>query len=147
MARGLSVWTFAGVAVLSAPARGQGHGPALHRRAPDPARIEVPAGGVSLPMADVGGRPVVEARINGKGPYRFILDTGASITVVEEALRAELSLPTPAGVRAASPQGGPERTIVTIDEIRIGEAVLGGVMAAVMPRGLLTGDDAPRGVL
>src|SRR5262245_10490269 len=31
---------------------------------------------VRLPMAARGGRPVVEARVNGKGPYRFYFDTG-----------------------------------------------------------------------
>jgi hypothetical protein len=36
----------------------------------------------TVPMSDFGGRPVVEVSINGGGPYRLILDTGASITNV-----------------------------------------------------------------
>ena len=43
---------------------------------PAPAGIVVPRDGVTIPMQDMGGRPVVEIKINGKGPYRFILDTG-----------------------------------------------------------------------
>jgi Retroviral aspartyl protease len=51
---------------------------------PAPAGIEVPKDGVTIPMQDMGGRPVVEIKINGKGPYRFILDTGAVTTVVSD---------------------------------------------------------------
>jgi len=36
----------------------------------------------TVAMADYGHRPVVEATINGKGPYRLILDTGATNTVL-----------------------------------------------------------------
>ncbi len=43
------------------------------------------------------GRIVIEARVNGQGPYRFILDTGASISVIFEELAEEVALqPIPA---------------------------------------------------
>jgi len=38
------------------------------------------------------GRIVVEARVNSEGPYAFAVDTGATISVVFEALRRELAL-------------------------------------------------------
>lgn len=38
------------------------------------------------------GRIVVEARVNGKGPYAFALDTAASISAVFDKLRDELDL-------------------------------------------------------
>ncbi len=44
-------------------------------------------------MLSFGGRPVVEARIEGQGPFRFVLDTGASGTVLSESLAARLKLP------------------------------------------------------
>jgi beta-lactamase superfamily II metal-dependent hydrolase len=34
----------------------------------------------TVPMLDVGGGPMVDVRINGKGPYPLILDTGATDT-------------------------------------------------------------------
>src|SRR4051794_5882279 len=55
-------------------------------------RIEVPAKGAAVPMLDIGGRPVVEVKINGKGPFPFILDTGATDTVIDSDLNEELSL-------------------------------------------------------
>jgi hypothetical protein len=115
---------------------------------PTPASIEVPGDGVTVPMQDVEGRPIIDLKINGKGPYRFVLDTGATTTVVSDELSRELSLAPPAGVQVASVGGGPAPAIVVIHDLRIGNAVLEGVIAAVMPLGsLLKGENAPRGVL
>jgi Aspartyl protease len=115
---------------------------------PAPAGIEVPRDGLTIPMQDMGGRPMVDLRINGKGPYRFILDTGAVTTVVSDELSRELSLTPPAGAQVASVGGGPAPAIVVIHDLRIGDATLEGIIAAAMPLGeLLKGEDAPRGIL
>ena len=115
---------------------------------PVPANIQVPGNGVVVPMQDLQGRPVIGLKINGKGPYRFILDTGAVTTVISDELSRELSLTPPAGMQVASVGGGPAPAIVVIHEVRIGDAVLEGMIAAVMPMGgLLKGENAPRGVL
>jgi len=115
---------------------------------PTPASIEVPEGGVTVPMQDMEGRPVVDLKINGKGPYRFILDTGSVTTVISDELSRELSLTAPAGVQVAAAGGGPAPEIVVIHDVRIGDAGLEGMIAAVMPLGgLLKGEHAPRGVL
>lgn len=115
---------------------------------PVPTGIEIPQDGVTVPMQDMGGRPVVELKINGKGPYRFILDTGALTTAVSDDLSRELSLTPPAGVQVASVGGGPAPAIVLIHDVRIGDAVLEDMIAAVMPLGgLLKGENAPRGIL
>jgi hypothetical protein len=117
-------------------------------QAPAPASIQVPEDGVTVPMQDMEGRPVIDLKINGKGPYRFILDTGAVTTVVSDELSHELSLTPPAGVQVAAVGGGPAPAIVVIHDVRIGNAVLEGMIAAIMPLGgLLKGENAPRGVL
>ncbi len=72
MPKKLAVATLLLASALPAVVQAQIHaGP----QAPAPANIEVPQNGVTIPMQDMGGRPVVELKINGKGPYRFILDT------------------------------------------------------------------------
>ena len=120
----------------------------MHPQVPVPSGIEVPSNGVTVPMQDMGGRPVVELKINGKGPYRFILDTGAVTTVVSDELSRELSLTPPAGVQVATVGGGPAPAIIVIHDVRIGDALLEDLIAAVMPLGgLLKGENAPRGVL
>jgi len=98
-------------------------------------------------MESFGGRPVVEVSINGKGPYDFILDTGANITVVDAALSQELQLSS-SGVSTALVGGGAGPQTVNISEMRVGEAQLHDMMAAAMPLGGFFKDQgAPRGVL
>jgi predicted aspartyl protease len=92
-------------------------------------------------MADLDGRPLVKVDINGKGPYTFILDTGADETVIDEDLKKELSLET---VQTA----GPEPGTVRIRALGIGGATLEGVIIKTfLPHGMFGGSDAPRGVL
>jgi hypothetical protein len=104
---------------------------------PAPENVVVPAEGDSLPMLDFGGRPVVEVMINGKGPYRFIFDTGASFNVIDSSLAAEI------GKLTASPTGGSQ-----IQEFRIGKVVVRDAQAVVNPISQMLGSgDVPRGVL
>jgi hypothetical protein len=137
------------ILLLASALRAVGHAQMrVGPQVPTPTGIQVPGDGVTVPMQDMEGRPVVDLKINGKGPYRFILDTGAVTTVVGEELSHELSLTPPAGVQVASAGGGPAPAIVVIHDVRIGDAVLEGMIAAVMPLGgLLKGENAPRGVL
>src|SRR5437868_5597993 len=95
----------------------------------------VAASGISVPMLDFGGRPVVAVRINGKGPFLFVLDTGAGRTVVESSLAEELSL-------SSAGAGN------TIKQLEIGDFSLRDVSVMVGPLLSPPGkSDAPRGVL
>lgn len=98
---------------------------------------------VTVPMLDVGGRPVVELSINGTGPYRFIVDTGASTTVVADDLIAELKLPDDGPVRLE------KLTIdgATIRDVTVarGGAMLAGLKGEV--RGVLSAQTFPGGLL
>src|SRR5580700_2795487 len=127
MSKKLAVATLLLASALPAVVQAQIHvGPQV----PAPSGIEVPKDGVTIPMQDMGGRPVVEIKINGKGPYRFILDTGAVTTVVSDELSRELALTPPAGVQVASVSGAPAPAIVLIHDVRFGDAVLVDVIAA-----------------
>jgi hypothetical protein len=100
---------------------------------------------ISVPMLDAGGRPVVEVSINGSGPYRFILDTGASTTVIADDLIAELKLPSING----TPDQGPVRIDkLGLDALTISNAtaIRGGPMLAglsSMARGVLSAESFP----
>ena len=116
--------------------------------APPPTLVDVPEDGVTLPMKDYGGRPVVDVRIGDKGPYAFILDTGASITVLDLELQKELALSSPEGVHAGTPGTTASPLIVTVPLLHVDRATIGGFMAAVMPLAeYFKTPGAPRGVL
>ena len=103
--------------------------------------IDVPPGGTTVPMLDVGGRPMVEVRINGNGPFAIILDTGASFSGIDESLATELALPKGADVESEG--------TARIDDFRVGDAVVHGFLAGRLGGmlGGLGGATPPRGVL
>lgn len=93
----------------------------------EPSRVEVPvdsAGGeIAFEMAGAGGAALLVAvRINGQGPYEFILDTGATVTCVDERLASSLSLPDVRGVigTAAGVGGQGGVRLVSVDSLSIG---------------------------
>lgn len=61
---------------------------------------------VRVPMFMVEGRPAVEVTVGAHGPYLFVLDTGASATVLNADLVAELSLASQGDVLLSDPTGG-----------------------------------------
>ena len=130
--------------------QGGGHGQpphVVHPRGPSPFpdKLKVPKTGTSFDMGDIGGRPVVEVTINGSGPYRFVLDTGATISVIDPRLTQELGLPEAKGVRDTT---GHARTLVRARELRIGDAELRGVtLSSDASVTALFGARGPRGVL
>ena len=108
-------------------------------------RIELSSDGASVPMKLFGRRPVVDLTINGKGPYEFILDTGADVTMIDSALAKELALPAAdANVEDLEPS---ERA-VRIDNAALGDARMLGLVAGTAPLGsFFRQENPPRGVL
>ncbi|UCC32579.1 MAG: retropepsin-like domain-containing protein [Phycisphaerales bacterium] len=93
----------------------------------EPVRVDAPVRTtlhtttVSVPMDNWGGRPVVEARINGKGPFKLLIDTGTSFpAVLDDALVNKLKLPATGTTR---PRGEAEDLeIVDVGTLTIGDA-------------------------
>ena len=52
-----------------------------------------------------GARPVVAVKLNGAGPYDFMVDTGATVTVLDTALFDELGLRAQGSSRIVSSAG------------------------------------------
>ncbi len=88
---------------------------------------------VTVPMELTSGIPMVDVRINGRGPLRFLLDTGASSLTVSQELADRLGLPVVTGTRitsvspVASVDLGHPRAV---RELRIGSAVFQDIDAA-----------------
>ncbi len=77
---------------------------------------------------------VVPVHIDGTGPYDFVFDTGSTLTCVDPDLAAHLELEEqPVGPGIGIGAGGAERlSVVSIDSVRIGRAVVTDVLACVI---------------
>ncbi|MDG2534752.1 aspartyl protease family protein [Sphingomonas sp. HITSZ_GF] len=79
---------------------------------------------VSLPFRIVDGRIYVEVRVNGAGPFRFAVDTGASgMGRADASLAAQLKLP----VTGATTTSDAVAT-AQVDTVRLASVELGGLV-------------------
>jgi predicted aspartyl protease len=81
------------------------------------------------------GRIVVEARVNGQGPFAFALDTGASISVVFDELRNRTALePVPGKtVKIHGVVASGEFPLLSISRLTIGREVWADPRIASLP--------------
>jgi hypothetical protein len=97
---------------------------------------------------DYGGWFTVSATVNGQGPYDFIIDTGATQSLVFENLAA---------VQTFAPSGGPPQQVLgllsagsfptfTIGDVAVGATRLSGLVSVVLPDWRV-GDRSPQGLI
>ncbi len=73
---------------------------------------------------------IVQARVNDSGPYRFLVDTGATVTIVNASLARRLHLaPLPASVQGVG-AGGRFSTRASMASIAVGGARQDRVLVA-----------------
>ena len=104
-----------------------------------PARVEAPpdsaAGEVAFELAGPGGAAlVVPVYVNGQGPFQFVLDTGATLTCVDEEIATRLELPEARGVTGvgAGVGGSGAMRLVRVDSLRVGAAAAADVMGCAL---------------
>lgn len=104
-----------------------------------PARVQAPpdsaAGEIAFRLAGPGGAALlVPLYLNGQGPFEFVLDTGATITCVDQPLAERLNLQEQRGqIGLGAGVGGAGRVrLVGIDSLRIGGAEASGLTACVL---------------
>lgn len=84
-------------------------------------QVTVPGDSVVLPLVGTPTLPLVEARINGTGPYRLLIDLGSNVTLLRR------NVVDASGCRVLADRTTSD--IVRIREIRLGEARLENVTA------------------
>jgi hypothetical protein len=118
--------------------------------------LEVPrepaAADVTQPLDLEAGAPAVQVLLDGRGPYRFLLDLGAGPTRLDEGLAAEVGLMAPdtaADGKAAAPQDArPALRTVRLTSLSVGSLVVRDVQALVVDLGEAAEKrDPPRGIL
>lgn len=94
-----------------------------------PPRRVVMSGPVEVPLlSDRSGRPMVDVTVNGHGPYRFLLETGARSIDLPQALIDSLKLPHTGK--------GPDEPQYHVDSINIGVASFKDITISTMPAGV-----------
>jgi hypothetical protein len=58
-----------------------------------------------IAMEEMSGVPIVQVSVNGTGPYPFVLDTGANVTVINRRLLRNLNIPWAGSVTIAASLG------------------------------------------
>ncbi|MGH7495763.1 MAG: aspartyl protease family protein [bacterium] len=69
--------------------------------------------------------------VNGGGPYRFLLDTGASTSILSPKLAAELGI-SGQPVEALGVMGTPQAELATLDSLRVGDYTVPGLEVAII---------------
>ncbi len=83
---------------------------------------------------DQSNRMTVAVRIADKGPFRFLIDTGAQNTVLSTVLAGQLSLRSTAKARLIGVAGVQEVDTVIIDQIDLGQRSFYSLLAPLLAR-------------
>ena len=110
------------VAIASPPLAAQ------DRPAPD--SDEPPAVVRTVPSSDT--RITIPIRIDGKGPWNFVVDTGSQRTVIARDLAERLALPVRARVTVISMTGQAEVNTVAVPRLGFGKTVVDDIEAPVL---------------
>ena len=95
---------------------------------------------------DSSGRVVAPVFVNGQGPYRFIVDTGANRSVISSALADELGLVSTAMGEVHSIANVAPAPLVNIDSIAFQGLRLSSAAVPVMDSGAMLGEHGILGV-
>src|SRR4051812_7172462 len=104
------------------------------------------SGAASATHKDTAGRAVAPISINGQGPFRFIIDTGANRSVLSQALARRLGLaPSGEGV-VHSIDDAELAQLVNVDSLSFGALRLSGGETPVLDGPMLDGEHGLLGV-
>ena len=87
-------------------------------------------------MVERYGKPYVMVTINGKGPFRFVIDTGTGgDALVTPELAAKLGLPTIGQATLSDPsgQGGKKSPIVLMQSLQVAGVEFSNIRAVSHP--------------
>ena len=96
-----------------------------------PDAVPAPSGAVPF-LPSRGGAVIVPALVDGRGPYSFLVDTGATRSVLRAGVARELALPAAGRMAVVTPAGNESREAVRIGRLSVGDAAAEGILASVV---------------
>ncbi len=91
------------------------------------------AGAVLAADEDTANRMTVPVMLNDRGPFQFVIDTGADRTVVSTALAEQLGLKTASTATLHTMNGVDEVRTVSIAKVQVSTAIATNVRAPALP--------------
>jgi hypothetical protein len=89
--------------------------------------------GETLAARNSRSRMTVGVMVNGQGPFRFLVDSGADRTVIGAALAQKLALPAEDMVIMHTMSGSTTVGTIRIDELGLGRSKLTDIIAPALP--------------
>ena len=89
--------------------------------------------GEEIAARESRSRLMVDVEVAGRGPFRFMVDSGADRTVIGAALARQLELPSGGQVLMHSTSGSSTVDTVRIDRLRIGSSERRRIVAPALP--------------
>lgn len=93
------------------------------------------------------GEPIISVRVNGLGPFPFILDTGSTHTSITAELARVLGAPAVAKTTVTSSLGQHVQPVVSLLSVEVGPTAMSHVLATAVPDDSLGNKSEVRGVL
>jgi hypothetical protein len=100
--------------------------PTLRLPAPPPAVIDnkLVIGGEDIKARKLNTRMTVEVQVNGRGPYRFLVDSGADSSVVGLRIAHDLQLPIGTPTILHGMTGSAQVDRVLVDQLSLGQSTI-----------------------
>lgn len=92
------------------------------------------------------GRVVAPINVNGQGPFRFIVDTGANRSVVSAGLAERMGLQPEGTGEVHSVYGVSSAPLVSVDALQYGSLRVGGASLPMLQGAILAGEHGLLGV-
>lgn len=88
--------------------------------------------GDSLAARQLNSRIFIDVAVNGRGPYRFLVDSGADRSVIGRDLAKALALPSAGQVRLQSVSGQSIAETVQVASLTIGRSTIADIVAPTL---------------
>lgn len=93
-----------------------------------------------LKYLDTAQRLTVKAEVNGQGPFDFLVDTGASSSVISAELADQLGLVRTGSNKLHSIAGAQSVSTARVESLTVGKRTRANMTVSVLPRALLRVD-------